>query len=143
MHFTPDRKLLHESTITAHCDFVPRKKKLSWGNANYELAFLWVFSHHRWHDYNFLHLVLIIIGISIISIITFFLLKHSFLSIANRHWSSIPMIANSVYASVGKCIVTNGVKSSFDQGTFSWKVHDKCSKPDLHEYIDMLRLNQK
>lgn len=34
-----------------------------------------------------------------------------------RHWSSIPMVANSVYASVGKCIVTNCVKSSFDQGT--------------------------
>lgn len=45
------------------------------------------------------------------------LLKHSFLSIANSHWSSIPIVANSVYASVGKCIVTNGVKSSFDQGT--------------------------
>ena len=42
------------------------------------------------------------------------LLKHSFLSIANSHWSSIPIVANSVYASVGKCIVTNGVKSSFD-----------------------------
>lgn len=30
------------------------------------------------------------------------------------------MVANSVYASVGKCIVTNFVKSSFD-GPFSEK----------------------
>lgn len=143
MHFTPDRKLLHESTTTAHCDFVPRKKKLSWGNANYELAFLWVFSHHRSHDYNFFILFLSLLVLVLLVLLLFFLLKHSFLSIANRHWSSIPIVANSVYASVGKCIVTNGVKSSFDQGTLFWKVLDKCSKPDLHEYIDMLRLNQK
>lgn len=60
---------------------------------------------------------ILFLSLLVLVLLPFFLLKHSFLSIANSHWSSIPIVANSVYASVGKCIVTNSVKSSFDQGT--------------------------